>query len=286
MTTKTSAGKTKVLTLKDYKTDIKPTWCPGCGDFGVLSALYKAMVALELDRTNTVAVSGIGCSSRIPYFLRTYGIHTVHGRSLPIAQGVKMANPELTVVAFGGDGDLFSIGAGHLPHAMRRNPDITIVMMDNETYGLTKGQTSPTSPIGHTTKSTPYGAIMQPMNPILTALSFGASFVARAYSAKPAQLTDLIIEGVRHKGLAFIHVESPCTEYNNTFDHFDSLVEELPDGWDAGDKVRAMELALTEEKVHLGVFFQEERSTYEKEFGSLANGNGAFDANVYLRQFG
>src|SRR3990170_7875203 len=160
----------EVLTVKEYKSGDKPTWCPGCGDFGVLSATYKALAALQLKPHEVVFVSGIGCSSRMPYFMRTYGFHGVHGRALPIAQGVKLAAPQLTVFAVGGDGDLFSIGAGHMPHAAARNVDITVINMDNSIYGLTKGQTSPTSARGHKTKSTPYGALVEPMNPVLMEL--------------------------------------------------------------------------------------------------------------------
>src|SRR2546430_3317576 len=144
------------LTPKDYKSEVKPTWCPGCGDFGVLNAIYNSMASLKLPLDQTIVVSGIGCSSRLPHFVETFGFHSLHGRALPVAQGMKMARPDLTVIAVGGDGDFFSIGAGHLIHAALRNIDITVVVMDNETYGLTKGQTSPTSPTGHTTKSTPY----------------------------------------------------------------------------------------------------------------------------------
>src|SRR5436305_7041974 len=143
-------------TPKDYKSDVKPTWCPGCGDFGVLNAAFRGLAGLRLVPDQTVVVSGIGCSSRLPHFMKTFGFHSVHGRALPVAQGLKMARPDLTVLAVGGDGDFFSIGAGHLVHAALRNIDITAVVMDNETYGLTKGQTSPTSAPGQVTKSTPY----------------------------------------------------------------------------------------------------------------------------------
>ncbi len=278
--------ETLVLTAKDYKSDVKPTWCPGCGDFGVLSAVYKAMAQLQLRPDQTVAVSGIGCSSRIPYFLRTYGIHGIHGRALPIAQGVKLANPELTVLVFGGDGDFFAIGAGHLPHVCARNVDITAIVMDNSTYGLTKGHTSPTSPIGQKTKSTPYGQIVQPLNPVLLAITYGASFVARGYSAKPQQLTDLIVQGIKHKGFAFIHVESPCTEFNNTFNYFDSAVEDLPPDWDPTDREAAMHLALTEEKVHLGVFYKVETpTTYELNARHWAGTPEPFDPNRFFEKY-
>src|SRR4030042_1503641 len=153
-----------LLEVKDYKSAVKPVWCPGCGDFGVLSAMYKALATLQLKPHEVVVVSGIGCSSRIPYFLHTYGIHGVHGRPIPIATGVKMANPDLTVFAMGGDGDLMSIGAGHLPPAAARKVAITVVMMDNQIYGLTKAQASPTSVTGQISKSTPFGAVAKQLD--------------------------------------------------------------------------------------------------------------------------
>ena len=271
-------------TARDYKSDVKPTWCPGCGGYGVLSATHKALATLQLSPHEVVFVSGIGCSSRMPYFMRTYGFHGVHGRALPIAQGVKLAAPQLTVFAVGGDGDLFSIGAGHMPHAAARNVDITVINMDNSIYGLTKGQTSPTSPRGHRTKSTPYGALVEPQNPVLMALSFGATFVARGYSARPKQLSELIVQGVRHKGFSFVHVVSPCTEFNNTFNYFDSAVEELPAEHDRSNMGAAIGLALAEEKVHLGVFYQIDRPTFDEAAGHLAEAK-PFDAEEFFRRY-
>ncbi|MEE8370100.1 MAG: 2-oxoacid:ferredoxin oxidoreductase subunit beta, partial [Dehalococcoidia bacterium] len=215
------ALETKPLTVKDYRSDIKPIWCPGCGDFGVLSATFKALATLQLPRHETVVVAGIGCSSRTPYFMSTYGVHGVHGRALPIATGVKLANPKLSVIVMGGDGDLMAIGIGHFPHAAARNIDLTCIMMDNQTYGLTKAQASPTSDIGQKSKTTPYGVISKPMNPILFALTNGATFVARGYSARPNDLTKLIIQGIEHQGFSFIQVRSPCVEFLDTFDYLD-----------------------------------------------------------------
>src|SRR5947209_15202565 len=189
-------------TLKDYKSEVKPTLWPGCGDFGVLNASYRGMAGLKLAPDQTVVVSGIGCSSRFPHFMKTFGFHTVHGRSLPIAQGLKMARPDLTVVAIGGDGDYFSIGIGHLVHAALRNINITAIVMDNETYGLTKGQTSPTSPHGHVTKSPPYGLLTSQFNPIATALTLNVRLVARSYSTKIKKLTTLIENATRDNGLS------------------------------------------------------------------------------------
>ena len=274
------------LTVKDYKSEVKPVWCPGCGDFGVLSAMYKALAALQLKPHETVVVSGIGCSSRIPYFLRTYGIHGVHGRPIPIATGVKMANPGLTVFAMGGDGDLMSIGAGHLPHAAARNIDITVVMMDNQVYGLTKAQASPTSVTGQISKSTPYGAIARQLKPAVLALAYGASFVARGYSARANEMSDLIVQGVQHHGFSFIHVQSPCTEFNNTYSQYDELVTEVPSEHDTSDLSAALQLALTEEQVHLGVFYRDEsRAAFERRSREFVEEVGEFKLEEYLRRF-
>jgi len=254
----------ETLTVKDYKSDVKPIWCPGCGDFGVLTATYKALAQLQIARKDVVVVSGIGCSSRTPYFMSTYGFHGVHGRSLPVATGIKLANPDLTVLVMGGDGDLMAIGAGHFPHAAARNINVTCVMMDNQTYGLTKAQASPTSFVGHKSKSTPYGVISKPMKPVLVALTAGATFVARGYSAKPSDLTQLIQKGVEHKGFSFLHVQSPCAEFFNTYDYYDEHVTPLPEDWDTHDLGKAIALAATEEKVNLGIFYEEERPVFER----------------------
>jgi len=252
-------------TPKDYKSQVKPTWCPGCGDFGVLAALYQAMARLEFDPANTVVVSGIGCSSRLPFFVQTYGFQTAHGRVLPVAMGVKVANPDLTVIAVGGDGDGFSIGGGHLAHAVRRNPDITYVVMDNNVYGLTKGQTSPTSPQGFKTKSTPYGSSDAPLNPMAWALASGVSFAARAFSGNPKHLTDVIVDGIQHPGFAFIQTMSPCPTFYNTFDLWRGKIEDLPQDHDPGDRLQAMAQAFRDDAIPVGLFFREIRPTLESQ---------------------
>src|ERR1700674_6130704 len=229
-------------TPKDYKSEVKPTWCPGCGDFGVLNATYRGLAGLQMSPDQTVGVSGIGCSSRLPHFVQTFGFHSLHGRALPVAQGLKMARPDLTVLAVGGDGDMFSIGAGHLIHAALRNIDITVVVMDNETYGLTKGQTSPTSPTGHVTKSTPYGLLASQFNPISTALSLNVSFVARGFSSRPKELAALIEQGIQHKGFSFIHVLSPCPTFFNTMDAWKGTGTPMPADHDSHNRFKAVEL--------------------------------------------
>ncbi len=276
----------ELLDVRDYKSGVKPVWCPGCGDFGVLTATSKALTTLQLKPYEVVVVSGIGCSSRIPHFLRTYGLHGVHGRPLPIATGAKLAHPALTVFAMGGDGDIMSIGGGHLPHAAARNVDITCVMMDNQTYGLTKAQASPTSAAGHISKSTPFGALPRQLQPVALALASGASFVARGYSARANELSQLIVQAVEHRGFSFIHVQSPCAEFHNTYDHYDKLVEEIPAAHDTSDLSAALGLALTEERVHLGVFYRDEsRQPFEERSRQLAGQVGEFDIGQYLTRF-
>jgi 2-oxoglutarate/2-oxoacid ferredoxin oxidoreductase subunit beta len=246
-------AKPKLLP-KDYKSAVKPTWCPGCGDFGVLASLYQAMAQLELDPANTLVVSGIGCSSRLPFFVQTYGLAT----------GAKIANPELTVIAVGGDGDGFSIGGGHLAHAVRRNPDITYVVMDNEVYGLTKGQTSPTSPLGFKTKTTPFGSSDAPINPMAWVLASGVSFAARGFSGNPKHLAGLIVDAIQHPGFAFVQTMSPCPTFYNTFDLWRGRIEDLPDDHDPRDRMQALAQAFRDDAIPLGLFYKELRPTLDR----------------------
>jgi 2-oxoglutarate ferredoxin oxidoreductase subunit beta len=241
----------------DYKTDLKPIWCPGCGDFAVLAAIQQALVALQIDPKDLAIVSGIGCSSRLPGFVQAYGLHTVHGRSLPAATGLKLARPDLTVMAIGGDGDYFSIGIGHLPHAVRRDVNITCIVMDNEIYGLTKGQTSPTSPQGHVTKSTPTGNQAQPLHPLAIILASGATFVARGFSSQPKQLAEMIRLGMQHPGFAFIQAMSPCVTFYDTYKLYKEKVYQIPDSHDVRDRDAAMRYALENERMPLGILYHE-----------------------------
>jgi 2-oxoglutarate ferredoxin oxidoreductase subunit beta len=262
------------LAPADYKSQVKPIWCPGCGDFGVLSAFYKAMADLQIDPANAVIVSGIGCSGRFPAFVEAYGFHGVHGRALPLATGVKMANPSLTVVVVGGDGDAFSIGAGHLPHAARRNVDLTYIVMDNEIYGLTKGQPSPTSPHGMERKASPYGSPDSPINPILMMLAYGASFVARGFSSRPKDVTELVKQGIRHKGFAFIQIYSPCVTFNDTYDHLREITQDLPPDHDPSNKMMAMERAMSLDPLYLGVYYRQERPSYDAQMAQVREKSG------------
>jgi 2-oxoglutarate ferredoxin oxidoreductase subunit beta len=256
------------LTANDYKSDVHPIWCPGCGDFGVLASFYKAVSELHIPKEQLVVVSGIGCSSRFPAFVDAYGFHGTHGRALPLATGVKMARPELVVVTVGGDGDAFSIGMGHIPHAVRRNVDITYIVMDNEIYGLTKGQASPTSPVGMERKASPYGTVEKPLNPLLLALSAGASWVARGFSSKPKELTDLIKQAITHKGFSLLQVYSPCVTFYDTYDHFKQVTKPLPAEHNPRDLMSAMKYAMDDSTLYLGLYYQEERPTYDEAYAA------------------
>ncbi|HET7767581.1 MAG TPA: 2-oxoacid:ferredoxin oxidoreductase subunit beta [Chloroflexota bacterium] len=262
-------------TVEDYKSDEKPTWCPGCGDFGVLNAVYRALRIKNFEPHQVVAVSGIGCSSRIPYFISTYGFHGIHGRTMPIATGVHVARPDLKTIVFGGDGDAFAIGAGHFVHAMRRNLDLTYVVMDNAIYGLTKGQTSPTSGSGFNTLSTPQGNPEQALNPMLMAIASGATFVARGFSAEPQKLADLIVEGINHKGFSFIDVYSPCPTFNkvNTFKTYKEAVQPLPADHDPSNTIQALNYANSQDPLYLGVFHRREAPTFGEQVDAQHSGD-------------
>jgi 2-oxoglutarate/2-oxoacid ferredoxin oxidoreductase subunit beta len=257
----TTAQRSSQLTLADLKGKVDPDWCPGCGDFGVLSAIQKALVDLQIPNHNVVAISGIGCSSNLPGFINTYGMHTLHGRALAVAAGVKLANHELTVMVTGGDGDGFGIGGNHFVHSMRRNVDLLYIVMDNQIYGLTTGQTSPTSRLGMKTKSMPFGNVEAPVNPISLALAAGATFVARGYSGDQRHLTELIKRGIEHKGFSFLDVFSPCVTYNhdNTYQWFRPRLKKLEDdsAYDPSVWTGAMEKSLLwGEEIPIGRFFE------------------------------
>jgi len=217
------------LVKESYKGKIHPDWCPGCGDFSVLSALQVALFELGLQPHQVVVISGIGCSSNLPGFINTYGMHTLHGRSLAVGTGVKLGNHELKVICVGGDGDGYGIGGNHFMHTMRRNVDLTYIVMDNQIYGLTTGQTSPTSVKGMKTKSTPHGNVENPINPIPLAMVGGATYVARGFSGKQKHLVELLKGAIMHKGFALVDVFSPCVTYNkdNTYQWFNPRIKIL-----------------------------------------------------------
>jgi 2-oxoglutarate ferredoxin oxidoreductase subunit beta len=271
------------LTAKDYKGTLPPVWCPGCGDFAVLASMQKAMADLGIPPHDLVFVSGIGCSSRFPHFMNAYGFHAVHGRSLPVAVGLKLAMPDKTVIAVGGDGDGMAIGAGHFVHTARRNPKLVYVMMDNEIYGLTKGQASPTSELGLKTKSTPFSDKLrsadQPLNPLALAIISGATWVARAYSGKVKEMTDLIKAAIAHDGYAFLQVISPCVTFHDIYEQAKANQRSLAPTHDAKDKFQALNAAMTDPWV-TGVFYEEHRQdlggavAMQKEFAAPKKDTG------------
>lgn len=215
------------LTMKDFKTEVKIDWCPGCGDFGITASVQQALAELKLAPWRVALFSGVGCSSKTPHFIKTYGIHTLHGRVLPFALGAKMANPEIEVVAVGGDGDGYGIGAGHFMHAGRRNVDLAYIVFNNEVYGLTKGQASPTLKRGEKPKSLPLPNVMDGVNPLALALSAGYTFIARSYSFAGAHLRETIKRAILHRGMAIVDVLQPCPTYNDLHNKewFSQMVE-------------------------------------------------------------
>ena len=248
-------------TAKDFKSDLKPIWCPGCGDFGVVQAIYRALANIGRPPHEIAFISGIGCSSRIPGYTTAYGFNSVHGRALPIAQGIKLANPDLLVLGAGGDGDGFSIGGGHVAHVIRRNIDMTYIVMDNQIYGLTKGQLSPTSQRGRQTVSSAHGSMESPVNPLLYVLGYGAQFVAQGTPADMNGLATIIEEGIRFPGFAFINVQSPCVTYgleDQMLKAQKASMQTLASmGHDPSNRLAAMGLAQEYgEKLYTGVFYR------------------------------
>jgi 2-oxoglutarate ferredoxin oxidoreductase subunit beta len=257
----TTARPLEEYKASHYKSELKPIWCPGCGDFGVVQAIYRALAAVGRPPHQIAFVSGIGCSSRIPGYTTAYGFNSVHGRALPIAQGIKLANQDLLVLVAGGDGDAFAIGGGHVAHAIRRNVDLTYIVMDNQIYGLTKGQLSPTSPRGLKTVSSAWGSLEDPVNPLLYVLSYGASYVAQGTPADMKGLAEVIEEGIRFPGFAFINVQSPCVTYGRaeqSLKAHKAMLEPLVGlGHDPSDRLAAIGLASEYgEKLYTGVFFR------------------------------
>ncbi|MFN2615411.1 MAG: 2-oxoacid:ferredoxin oxidoreductase subunit beta, partial [Actinomycetota bacterium] len=208
-------GNGSVLTKKDFTSDQEVRWCPGCGDYAILSAIQGFMPELGVKRENMVFVSGIGCSSRFPYYMNTYGMHSIHGRAPAVATGLATSRPDLTVWVVTGDGDGLSIGGNHLIHAMRRNVNLTILLFNNQIYGLTKGQYSPTSELGKVTKSTPFGSLDQPFNPVALALGSECTFVARTLDVDRKHLTEVLRAAAAHRGTAFVEIYQNCNIFND-----------------------------------------------------------------------
>ncbi len=248
------------LGIKDFKGRADPDWCPGCGDFGVLHALKQAIAELGLYPNEVLTVSGIGCSSNLPGYINTYGMHTLHGRALAVATGAQLANHRLKVIVTGGDGDGYGIGGNHFLHTMRRNVDLTYIVMDNQVYGLTTGQVSPTSIKGMKTKSTPFGSVENQVNPIPLAIAGGATYVARGFTGQIRHLTELIKGGIQHKGFALIDTFSPCVTFNkdNTHEFFKQRTRKLEDqAHDPTDFMHAMERGYEwGEEIPIGLFWK------------------------------
>ena len=288
---KSSALNKVELSPKEYKSEVTPVWCPGCGDYAVLNSTYKALSNLGLDPEMTVFVSGIGCSSRLPYFVDAYAMHTLHGRALPVAAGVKLGNPELEVICVGGDGDGLSIGGGHFPHTARKNTDITYVMMDNSVYGLTKCQVSPTSEEGMKTKTTPHGSFDNPINPIALALTYGATFVAQAFAGKPKECAEIIQQAIAHEGFAYVNILSPCPTFNsiNTAASYKESTKPLPEGYKPDSRIKALEIAMGPEARDLmGIYFQERKPTLIEKIDNLIEsqgGKGDYDIQKIADRF-
>ncbi|MDQ0189005.1 2-oxoacid:ferredoxin oxidoreductase subunit beta [Alicyclobacillus cycloheptanicus] len=275
-----------MATVKDFRNDIRPNWCPGCGDFSVQASIQRALAAMGKEPHEVAIISGIGCSGRISGYINTYGFHGVHGRSLPTAQGVKLANRNLTVIASGGDGDGFGIGLNHFMHAVRRNMDITYIVMDNQIYGLTKGQHSPTSAHGFKAKTTPEGNIENALVPTQIALAAGIGFLGQGFSSDVNQLVSLIQQGIQYKGFALINVFSPCVTYNkiNTYDWYREHVynlDNVPD-YDPTDRAAAMKMVIETHGLCTGLIYKDEsRVAYEDQVPGYA-ANPLVDEDLHL----
>lgn len=255
-----------MVTLEDLKTPKKNTWCPGCGNFGILMAFKQALIQLGLQRDQVVLVSGIGCHGKMVNYVNTNGFHGIHGRVLPLATGIKLANPNLTVAGFAGDADQYDEGWGHFAHAIRRNIDITLVVHDNMVLGLTTGQATSTSQEEFKTKSTPYGVIPPMLNPVAHALVSNGTFVARGFAGDMRHLAGLMVEAIKHRGFAFLDVFQPCVTFNylNTYDWFRQRVYKLEEeGHDYADRQKALEKSFEwGDRIPIGIFYKKERPTY------------------------
>ena len=248
-------------TAQTYKSSYKPIWCPGCGDYSVLSSVTKALAKVNVPPEDVVVVSGIGCSSRIPAYTNCYGFHGVHGRALAAATGLKVARPELTVLVAGGDGDGYSIGGNHFLHACRRNVDLTYIVMDNHVYGMTKGQPSPTTEPDWDSKLAPGGTGMRVFHPLVIALAAGANFIARAFSGDPNGTAEIIAQAIRHPGFAFVEILSPCVTFRPEQREWKELARPAPVA-PTTDAARAARRLMSDDGFNIGVLFEGDRPTY------------------------
>jgi 2-oxoglutarate ferredoxin oxidoreductase subunit beta len=262
-----------MVTMADYA-GLEPAWCPGCGNFGILKALNRALVALKIEPHQLLMVSGIGQAGKLPHYSRGNVFNSLHGRPVPPATGAKIANNELVVIAVSGDGDAYGEGGNHFIHTARRNHDITYMVHNNQVYGLTKGQTSPTSDLGFVTKTTPYGA-SPPINPIALAIASGATFVARGFAGDIDHLAGLIKSGIQHHGFALIDILQPCVSFNhkNTYSWYRERVYKLEDDYDPGSQPAALEKAREwGDRIPIGLIYQVSRPTFEEQIPALNKG--------------
>jgi len=264
-----------MVSIKDYESDYANQWCPGCGNFGILNAMQEALVKLKFLPHQILIVSGIGQAAKTPHFLNCNFFHSLHGRALPLATGAKIANHELTIIVSTGDGDCYAEGGNHLMHAIRRNVDITVLVHNNRVYGLTKGQASPTADIGMLTKTQQKGVINTPLNPLLLALSLGASFVARGFSGDSQHLGELIQAGIKHNGFSIIDILQPCVSFNtkNTYQWYQQRVDPLDASQhDPRDYEKALILASRDEdKIPIGIFFQKQKPTLTDQMTAFSD---------------
>jgi 2-oxoglutarate/2-oxoacid ferredoxin oxidoreductase subunit beta len=273
---------------KEYKSEITPVWCPGCGHYGVLASVYRAISELGIRPSDFINISGIGCSSRLPYFVQSYKMHTLHGRAGAVATGTQLARPDLPVVVTGGDGDGFSIGGGHMPHMARKNVNMAYILMDNGIYGLTKGQSSPTSRRELKAYITPYGGVEEPLNPILYMLTYGATYVGQAFAGNPKMCAELIKGAIAHKGFAYVNIFSQCPTFNklDTAKFYRGLVDEVPEDHDASDMEAAMRLARRpNDRAPVGLLYQEDRQTLDEAMAGLVKlvgGSEDYDLNKII----
>jgi len=255
---------------KDFKSEVKPIWCPGCGDFGVLAALTRALAILGRPPEELAVVSGIGCSSRLPAYTTAYGFHGLHGRALPVATGLKLARPELEVIAVGGDGDGYSIGGNHFLHACRRNVDIVYIVMDNRVYGMTKGQPSPTSEPDWSSALAPEGTGLPPFNPMALAIAAGATFVARGFSGNPNGLARLMVEAIQWRGFAFLEVLSPCPTFRPEQKEWKEMTHPGP-AEPLGDPARAAAWLLDDDGFGLGIIYRASQAPHPSHLHRVAS---------------
>lgn len=261
---------------KDYNSEVKPTWCPGCGDYGILAAVKQALQRLSIGPHEVVVVSGIGCGSKLPDYLHAYGFMSLHGRPLPVAAGVKLANPQLHVIITDGDGDAYGIGGNHFIHACRRNINITHIVENNQIYALTKGQYSPTSEDGFVTTTSPEGAIEPHMHALAIAFAAGASFIARASAGNPKHMAEIIAEGIKHAGYSLVEILQPCVTFNkvNTYEWYaERAYDVTTTGHDPTDRAAAWaKVNEWGDRIPVGVLYRENRPVYESQVPGLRQG--------------